>query len=144
MSEFETTREDHEVLAALHASGHEVDDEPRAAKALNGLDRRQRPVADVDDVDQAVLDDRVAPHHDLVLSGGEDRVLLEDHRGPLGQVRDDLDPHLAAAQALILMVGYLSMEGIIAASARPLEDPALRERWREAAVDLVVHGVRAA
>lgn len=70
-------------------------------------------------------------------------VLLAEGQG-LGQVRDDVDPHLAAAQALILMVGYLSMEGIIAASARPLEDPALRERWREAAVDLVVNGVRAA
>ena len=51
---------------------------------------------------------------------------------------------LAAAQALILMVGYLSMEGVIAASTRPLDEPALRERWREAAVDLVVNGVRAA
>ena len=70
-------------------------------------------------------------------------VLLAEGQG-LGQVRDDLDPHLAAAQALILMVGYLSMEGVIAASARPLDEPALRERWREAAVDLVVNGVRAA
>lgn len=70
-------------------------------------------------------------------------VLLAEGQG-LGQVRDDLDPHLAAAQALILMVGYLSMEGVIAASTRPLDEPALRERWREAAVDLVVNGVRAA
>jgi len=44
------------------------------------------------------------------------------------------------AQALILMVGYLSMETVIATSARPLgaDEPSLRERWREAAVDLVV------
>ncbi len=70
-------------------------------------------------------------------------VLLAEGQG-LGQVRDDLDPHLAAAQALMLMVGYLSMEGVIAASARTLDEPALRERWREAAVDLVVNGVRAA
>ena len=70
-------------------------------------------------------------------------VLLAEGQG-LGQVRDDLDPHLAAAQAVILMVGYLAMEGVIAASARPLDEPALRERWREAAVDLVVNGVRAA
>ncbi len=63
----------------------------------------------------------------------------------LGQVRDDLDPHLAAAQALILMVGYLSLEAVVAASARPLgaDEPALRERWREAAVELVVGGVSA-
>src|SRR6266849_6897724 len=63
----------------------------------------------------------------------------------LGQVRDDLDPHLAAAQALILMVGYLSMEAVIATSARPLgaDEPSLRARWREAAVDLVVAGVSA-
>jgi TetR/AcrR family transcriptional regulator len=70
-------------------------------------------------------------------------VLLAEGQG-LGQVRDDLDPHLAAAQALVLMVGYLAMEGVVAASARPLDEPALRERWREAAVDLVVNGVRAA
>jgi len=71
-------------------------------------------------------------------------VLLAEGQGR-GQVRDDLDPHLAAAQALILMVGYLSMESVVAASARPLgaDEPALRERWREAAVDLVVAGVSA-
>ncbi|MFN2571416.1 MAG: TetR/AcrR family transcriptional regulator [Gemmatimonadales bacterium] len=72
-------------------------------------------------------------------------VLLAEGQG-LGQVRDDLDPHLTAAQALILMVGYLSMEAVVAASARPLgaDEPALRERWREAAVELVVNGVRVA
>ncbi len=71
-------------------------------------------------------------------------VLLAEGQG-LGQVRDDLDPHLAAAQALILMVGYLSMEAVVAASARPLgaDETSLRERWREAAVDLVVAGVSA-
>ena len=71
-------------------------------------------------------------------------VLLAEGQG-LGQVRDDLDPHLAAAQALILMVGYLSLEAVVAASARPLgaDEPALRERWREAAVELVVGGVSA-
>jgi len=57
-------------------------------------------------------------------------VLLAEGQG-LGQVRDDLDPHLTAAQALVLMVGYLGMESVIAASARPLgaDEPALRERW---------------
>jgi AcrR family transcriptional regulator len=71
-------------------------------------------------------------------------VLLAEGQG-LGQVRDDLDPHLTAAQALVLMVGYLGMESAIAASARPLgaDEPALRERWKEAAVDLVVAGVAA-
>ena len=71
-------------------------------------------------------------------------VLLAEGQG-LGQVRDDLDPHLTAAQALVLMVGYLGMESVIAASARPLgaDEPALRERWKEAAVDLVVAGVAA-
>jgi len=71
-------------------------------------------------------------------------VLLAEGQG-LGQVRDDLDPHLAAAQALILMVGYLSMEAVIATSARPLgaDEPSLRARWRDAAVDLVVAGVSA-
>ena len=71
-------------------------------------------------------------------------VLLAEGQG-LGQVRDDVDPHLTAAQALVLMVGYLGMESVVAASARPLgaDEPAHRERWRRAAVDLVVAGVAA-
>lgn len=71
-------------------------------------------------------------------------VLLAEGQG-LGLVRDDLDPHITAAQALVLMLGYLRLEPIIAASAPPLgaDEPALRERWRRAAVDLVVNGVRA-
>lgn len=71
-------------------------------------------------------------------------VLFAEGQG-LGQVRDDVDPHLAAAQALVLMVGYLQLESLIAASAPPLgaDEPALRERWKEAAVELVVEGVRA-
>lgn len=71
-------------------------------------------------------------------------VLFAEGQG-LGQVRDDVDPHLAAAQALVLIVGFLRLESLIAASAPPLsaDEPALRERWREAAVELVVSGVRA-
>ena len=64
-------------------------------------------------------------------------VLLAEGQG-LGQVRDAVDPHLAAAQALVLMIGYLTMETVVATSARPLaaDEPALRQRGREAAVDL--------
>src|SRR5262249_37826945 len=71
-------------------------------------------------------------------------VLLAEGQG-LGQVRDDVGPHLTAAQALVLMVGYLNMEGLVATTARPLaaDEPALKERWRAAAVDLVVAGVSA-
>lgn len=71
-------------------------------------------------------------------------VLLAEGQG-LGEVRDDLDPHLAAAQALVLIVGYLRLESLIAASAPPLgaDESTLRERWKRAAVDLVVNGVRA-
>jgi AcrR family transcriptional regulator len=69
-------------------------------------------------------------------------VLLAEGQGH-GQVRDDLDPHLAAAQALVLMVSYLGLESLIAVSAPPLgaDEPALRERWKEAAVRLVLDGV---
>jgi len=69
-------------------------------------------------------------------------VLLAEGQG-LGQVRDDIDPHLVAAQALVLMVGYLRLESAIAASAPPLgaDEPALRERWKDAAVRLVLDGV---
>ncbi|OLC07331.1 MAG: hypothetical protein AUH42_03805 [Gemmatimonadetes bacterium 13_1_40CM_70_11] len=71
-------------------------------------------------------------------------VLLAEGQG-LGQVRDDLDPHLAAAQALVLMVGYLGLESLIAASAAPLgsDEPALPRRWKDAAVRLVIEGVAA-
>lgn len=69
-------------------------------------------------------------------------VLLAEGQGR-GQVRDDVDPHLAAAQALVLMVAYLGLESLIAASAAPLgaDEPALRERWKDAAVRLVLDGV---
>jgi len=71
-------------------------------------------------------------------------VLLAEGQGR-GQVRDDLDPHLAAAQALVLMVAYLGLESLIAMSAAPLgaDEPALRERWKEGAVRLVLDGVAA-
>jgi AcrR family transcriptional regulator len=69
-------------------------------------------------------------------------VLLAEGQGR-GQVRDDVDPHLAAAQALVLMVAYLGLESLIAASAAPLglDEPALRERWKESAVKLVLQGI---
>lgn len=71
-------------------------------------------------------------------------VLLAEGQGR-GEVRDDLDPHVAAAQALVLMIGYLRHEAVIAASAPSLiaDEPALRERWRKGVTDLVVNGVRA-
>ena len=71
-------------------------------------------------------------------------VLLAEGQGR-GHVRDDLDPHLAAAQALVLMVAYLGLESLIAMSAPPLgaDEPARRERWKEAAVRLVLDGVSA-
>jgi TetR/AcrR family transcriptional regulator len=70
-------------------------------------------------------------------------VLLAEGQGT-GQVRDDIDPHLVAAQALVLMLAYLNLESLIAASAPPLgaDEPALRERWKRSAVELVLHGVR--
>ena len=64
-------------------------------------------------------------------------VLLAEGQGR-GEVRDDVDPHVAAAQALVLMTGYLRHEGLIV-----VDEPALRERWRKGAVDLVVNGVAA-
>jgi AcrR family transcriptional regulator len=71
-------------------------------------------------------------------------VLFAEGQGR-GHVRDDLDPHLAAAQALVLMVAYLGLESLIAMSAPPLgaDEPALRERWKDAAVRLVLDGVTA-
>ena len=71
-------------------------------------------------------------------------VLLAEGQG-LGAVRDDLDPHLAAAQALVLMVGYLRLEELVATSSPPLgaDEPALLGRWKQAAVELVVQGIRA-
>ena len=69
-------------------------------------------------------------------------VLLAEGQG-LGEVRDDLDPHLAAAQALVLMIAYLGLESLIAASAPPLgsDESALSRRWKDAALRLVLDGV---
>jgi len=71
-------------------------------------------------------------------------VLLAEGQG-LGQVRDDVDPHLTAAQALVLMVGFLNLESMVSASAPSLamDEPALRQRWREGATRLLVAGVKA-
>lgn len=71
-------------------------------------------------------------------------VLLAEGQG-LGQVRDDVDPHLTAAQALVLMVGFLNLESLVSASAPSLavDEPALRQRWREGATRLLVAGVAA-
>jgi TetR/AcrR family transcriptional regulator len=69
-------------------------------------------------------------------------VLVAEGQGR-GQVRDDVDPHLAAAQAVVLMVAYLGLESLITASAPPLgaDEPGLRERWKQAAVKLVLEGI---
>jgi TetR/AcrR family transcriptional regulator len=71
-------------------------------------------------------------------------VLLAEGQGT-GRVRDDIDPHLVAAQALVLMLAYLNLESLIAASAPSLgaDEPSLRERWKHSAVELVLNGVRA-
>jgi len=71
-------------------------------------------------------------------------VLLAEGQG-LGEVRDDVDPHVAAAQALVLMIAYLDLEPLIATSAAPLgsDELALPARWRDAAVRLVLEGVAA-
>lgn len=70
-------------------------------------------------------------------------VLLAEGQGR-GQVRGDLDPHVAAAQALVLMVGYLRLEPLIAAAAPTLaSDASLRATWMGSAIDLFVAGVRA-
>jgi hypothetical protein len=71
-------------------------------------------------------------------------VLLAEGQGR-GEVRDDVDPHLAAAQAVVLMAAFLALAPLIAASAPPLaaDEPALLGRWKDAAVRLVVDGVAA-
>lgn len=71
-------------------------------------------------------------------------VLLAEGQG-LGEVRDDVDPHLTAALALVLMLAYLDLEPLIAASAGPLriDGPALLLRWKDAAIRLVLDGVAA-
>jgi hypothetical protein len=70
-------------------------------------------------------------------------VLLAEGQG-LGDVRDDVDPHLAAAQALVLMVAYLSLEPLVVATAAPgIDGSTLSLRWKEAAIRLVLEGVAA-
>jgi TetR/AcrR family transcriptional regulator len=69
-------------------------------------------------------------------------VLLAEGQG-LGEVRDDLDPHLAAAQALVLMIAYPGLDALLTANAPPLgaDEPGFSQRWRDAAVQLVLEGV---
>jgi AcrR family transcriptional regulator len=71
-------------------------------------------------------------------------VLVAEGQGR-GQVRDDVDPHIAAAQALVLMLAYLALEPLVATSAVALggDEPGLATRWKDAAVRLVVEGLTA-
>jgi AcrR family transcriptional regulator len=59
-----------------------------------------------------------------------------------GVFRDDIDPHLLASQTLVLMMGYLQFEAVLAASAPPLGmgERRLEERWRDELVKLVLRG----
>lgn len=57
-----------------------------------------------------------------------------------GVFRDDVDPHLLATQTLVLMLGYLQLEPVLAASAPPLamHEHGLEKRWRDELVKLVL------
>jgi len=59
-----------------------------------------------------------------------------------GAFRHDVDPHLLAAQALVLILGYLQFEPVLAASAIPLgmDGTGLAHRWRQGVVNLVLRG----
>ena len=71
-------------------------------------------------------------------------ILLAEGQG-VGEVKDDIDPHITAAQALVLMLAYIRMEPLIALSAAPLgvDGSSLSGRWKEAAIRLVGEGVAA-
>lgn len=62
-----------------------------------------------------------------------------------GAFRDDIDPHLLALQALVLQLGFLEFEPILAASAIPLaaDESSLAERWKTASAKLIVRGAQA-
>ncbi|HET7790508.1 MAG TPA: TetR family transcriptional regulator [Gemmatimonadales bacterium] len=138
--------------AAIHRAASELE------RALDSLARGStRPLVRLRET-LAALFDYLSAHPDLVTlvthAGRTEAapfapaikrlvVLLAEGQGR-GQVRDDVDPHLAAAQALVLMIAYLRLESLIAASAAPLgaDEPALRERWKAAAVELVLQGVQ--
>src|SRR6266550_3940524 len=84
------------------------------------------------------------------LAGHPDLVTLLTQAGrsearPFAPAIKRLVVHLAEGQALVLMVAYLGLESLIATSAPPLgaDEPALRERWKDAAVRLVLEGVAA-
>ena len=59
-----------------------------------------------------------------------------------GAFRHDVDPHLLAAQALVLILGYVQFEPVLAASAIPLgmDGSGLTTRWRDGVVSLLLRG----
>jgi len=59
-----------------------------------------------------------------------------------GEFRHDLDPHLLAAQAMVLILGFLQFDPVLAASAIPLgmDGSGLGDRWRDGLVALVLRG----
>lgn len=54
----------------------------------------------------------------------------------LGFFRDDMDPKLAARQALVLTLGYLGLERALGAN-----DEAARPTWRDATADLLIRAI---
>lgn len=65
----------------------------------------------------------------------EIRAIVSEGQG-LGFFRDDMDPDLAARQALVLTLGYLGLEpalGVNEAAARPA--------WRDATADLLIRAM---
>jgi AcrR family transcriptional regulator len=65
----------------------------------------------------------------------EIRAIVSEGQG-LGFFRDDMDPDLAARQALVLTLGYLGLE-----SALGTNEAAARPAWRDATADLLIRAV---
>lgn len=65
----------------------------------------------------------------------EIRTIISRGQG-LGFFRDDMDPELAARQALVLTLGYLGLERALGAN-----DKAARPAWRDATADLLIRAI---
>lgn len=65
----------------------------------------------------------------------EIRAIVSEGQG-LGFFRDDMDPDLAARQALVLTLGYLGLEPALGAN-----EAAARPAWRDATADLLIRAM---
>ena len=82
-----------------------------------------------------LIQETAQPDRTIPLMVDEIRTIISQGQG-LGFFRDDMDPDVAARQALVLTLGYLGLE-----PALGINEKAARPAWRDATADLLIRAI---